>query len=250
MERYFAQVTAILTAIQQTQAEEMRRVASCCTDRLLAGGKLFFFGTGHSHLLAEEVYYRAGGLMNVTPILETALMLHEGGPKSTKLERLEGYAAILLEEYGVGEGDVLFVISNSGLNAAPLEMALGGKARGAIVVAMTNRAQSMQAQPRHSSGKKLYEVADLVLDNCGAVGDAAVRLEGADLAVGPTSTVAGAFMLNSIVVQVAANYVAQGLGPQVFVSANLAEGDQHNAELLKQDRASARGGGRDEQHGS
>lgn len=232
MERYFAKVEEILSRVRETQKAALQLAAKSCTKALLSDKKLFFFGTGHSHMLAEEVYYRAGGLMNVVPILETALMLHEGGPKSTKIERMEGYASILLEEYKVGKDDVIVIISNSGLNAVPVEMALGAKTAGATVIAVTNLKQSMQSEPRHFSRKKLYEVADIVLDNCGNVGDAAVYLEPFRLSVGPTSTVIGAFMLNSIVVQVAENYVEQGRIPQIFMSANMEEGDKHNANLL------------------
>jgi len=232
LDRYFAKVEEILTKVIHTQKEALEQAARTCSEALRANKKLFFFGTGHSHMLAEEVYYRAGGLMNVIPILETALMLHEGGPKSSQLERLEGYAPILLDAYKVGQDDVIFVISNSGFNAVPVEMAMEAKLRGATVIALTNLQHSLQAQPRHSSGKKLYETADIVLDNCGCTGDAAVYMDSLSLAVGPTSTVIGAFMLNSIIVQVVQNEVEQGRRPLIFLSANLTNGDSHNAGLL------------------
>jgi uncharacterized phosphosugar-binding protein len=236
VERYIAKVKEILTTVILTQKEGLNQVAECCTNAILANKQLFFFGTGHSHMLAEEAFYRAGGLMNITPILETGLMLHEGGTKSTKLERMEGYAAILIEEYKVGKDDVIFIISNSGLNAVPVEMALGAKQLGATVIAITNLQQSQQAKPRHASGKKLYEIADIVLDNCGLVGDASVYMDSLKLYVGPTSTVIGAFMINSIVVQVVENCINKGYAPQVYVSANLEEGDDHNAKLLENTR--------------
>ncbi|GGD60160.1 SIS domain-containing protein [Paenibacillus nasutitermitis] len=232
MDRYFAKVEEIFTKVIESQVDAMKQAARACSEAMSANKKLFFFGTGHSHMLAEEVYYRAGGLMNVIPILETALMLHEGGPKSTRIERLEGYAPILLDEYKVGQDDVIFVISNSGLNAVPVEMALGAKLRGATVIALTNLQQSSQEQPRHSSGKKLFQAADIVLDNCGCIGDAAVHMDSLHVAVGPTSTVIGAFILNSIIVQAAQNEVDQGRRPSIFLSANLAKGDSYNAGLM------------------
>lgn len=222
MEIYFSKVKQVLTDIETTQKEAMHKAADICTEALFQGRRLFFFGTDHSHMLAEEPFYRAGGLKNITPILETGLMLHEGEVKSTALERLEGYADILLEHHGVSENDVLFVISNSGVNAVPVEMALGAKRIGAKVIALTSLKHSRQMHPRHSSGKKLFEIADLVLDNCGVYGDAAVELDQYPIMVGPTSTIAGALIINAITVQIAKNYEKSGKEPPVFVSANVA----------------------------
>ncbi|CAG7652690.1 SIS domain-containing protein [Paenibacillus allorhizosphaerae] len=235
MERYFEKVQSIIKQVILTQADMMHKASERCAKVLLANKQLFFFGTGHSHMLAEEAYYRAGGFKQVKPILETALMLHESAVKSTRMERMEGYADILLDEHKVGQDDLIFIISNSGLNAVPVEMAFGAKARGAAVIAITNVKHSMSAAPRHSSGKKLYEIADIVLDNCGDRGDASVRLENVGVAVGPTSSVIGAFIINSVMVQVADNIARQGLVPQVYVSANVEEGDTHNAKLAEND---------------
>lgn len=206
------------------------QAAECCTRALLQNKQLFFFGTGHSHMLAEEAFYRAGGLKGVKPILETALMLHEGETKSTKLERIGGYASILLEEYKVEKEDVIFIISNSGLNAVPVEMALGAKSIGAKVIAITNLMHSQKAKSRHSSQKKLYEIADIVIDNCGKVGDAAVYMETLNVSVGPTSTVIGAFIINSIVVQIVENCIDQGHIPEIYISANVEETQERYEE--------------------
>lgn len=234
LERYFLKVQQTMDQVVQTQKEKMKAAANCCVQAMLENKPLFFFGTGHSHMLAEEAFYRAGGLKQVTPILETALMLHEGAAKSTRMERLGGYASVLLEEYGVNKEDLIFIFSNSGLNAVPVEMALGAKERGATVIAVTNVRQSMEAKPRHTSGKKLYEIADIVIDNCGPVGDAAVVLEPSKQAVGPTSTVIGAFIVNSIVVQASEEYAKHGRVPHIFVSANMEGGDDHNAQLMNE----------------
>lgn len=231
MKRYYENVATILEKCYLTQQQAILQAAERCTEVVLSDKTMFFFGTGHSHMLAEEVFYRAGGLINIHPIFEPALMLHEGGTKSTKMERLEGYANILLEEHKVGAGDVLFVISNSGLNAVPIEMAIGAKERGATVIALTSLKHSGDAKPRHKSGAKLYEIADIVIDNCGCVGDASVYLEAVNLHVGPTSTVVGAFIMNALVVQVAENLIDRGIQPQIYVSANVEQGDAHNARL-------------------
>ncbi|WP_236082189.1 sugar isomerase domain-containing protein [Acidipropionibacterium jensenii] len=143
-------------------------------DTLSAGGRWWVFGTGHSHMIAEEFYGRAGGLTDIHPILEPALMLHESLTKSTLLERRAGLADDLLEVHGLTRGDVIVIASNSGRNAVPVEMAEGAQQRGVAVIAITSMAHSRSVTSRAPSGKKLFELADVVIDNCGTPGDAAV----------------------------------------------------------------------------
>ncbi|NQX60150.1 sugar isomerase domain-containing protein [Paenibacillus qinlingensis] len=177
MDTFMTHVQSILSSVMLTQTDAMKQASEVLANTLVASRKVYIFGTGHSHMLAEEAFYRAGGLKDIIPILESGLMLHEGGPKSTKLERLEGYASVLLDTYQVVRGDVLIVASNSGINAVPVEMALGAKERGATVITITNLKQSMQEPPRHSSHMKVYEIAEIVIDNCGVVGDASVYVD-------------------------------------------------------------------------
>ncbi|GIP36994.1 hypothetical protein J31TS4_02740 [Paenibacillus sp. J31TS4] len=233
MQSYFEQVSKVLETIQKTQQAAMQQAAAVCAEAISSQRMIFILGTGHSHMLAEEPYYRAGGLVPILPILDTGLMLHEDAVKSTQLERLKGYAAILLDRAGVGRGDVLFIASNSGINSVPVEAALEARQRGAYVIALTSLAHSRHAEPRHPSGSRLYEAADLVLDNCGVHGDAAVHLEGLETPIGPTSTIAGAFIMNSIVVKICENLLASGVEPPVFRSANVAGGEAHNNELIE-----------------
>ncbi|HAB18015.1 MAG TPA: SIS domain-containing protein [Verrucomicrobiota bacterium] len=192
---------------------------------------LFVFGTGHSHMLAEELFYRAGGLARVIPILDEALMLHRSAVGSTAMERQEGYAAQVLERYSLTGGDVLIVASNSGRNAVPIELAQAARARGARVIAVTSLAQCRARASRHSSGLKLIDVADLVLDNLGVDGDAGLVVPGVTARVGPTSSLTGVFIMNLIVVSAIDRAVARGFVPEIFVSSN-ADGDAHNQRLL------------------
>lgn len=242
MDRYYEKVTSILEECHRTQQQNIVNAAECSAQSVMAGRQLFFFGTGHSHMLAEEVYYRAGGLKNIKPILEPALMLHEGGTKSTRMERLEDYASILLDEHKVEAGDVLFIISNSGLNAVPIEMAIEAKERGVKVIALTNLKHSAPAKPRHHSGKKLFEVADIVIDNCGLPGDASVHVDSLGISIGPTSTVVGAYIVNAMIVQLVENLIKAGFIPQIYLSANVEEGDEHNARLIGSGTAERQGG--------
>jgi uncharacterized phosphosugar-binding protein len=223
---YLRVATATLEAIAEKQLTAIHTAAGWIADTISQGGLLFITGSGHSHMLAEEVFYRAGGLIAVNPILDPALMLHESALRSSVLERLEGLADIHIEDAGLSENDILVVVSNSGRNAFPIEAALAGKRIGCRVIALTSLQHSKQVHSRHSSGKRLFELADLVLDTCVGYGDAAIELPEPGVKVGPLSTVAGAAILNAVVAQATQVMVAQGHKPQVFVSANLAEDGQ------------------------
>jgi uncharacterized phosphosugar-binding protein len=169
-------------------------------ETIIAGGRIFVFGTGHSHMLAEEGYARAGGLLSVVPIFYTALMLHESVPLSAKIERTPGLAADLLDRAGVKSGEMLFVYSNSGVNHLPVEMALEAKNRGVVTVTVGSIAFAKVA-PLSQQGKRLAEVCDFAIDNAGVPGDGIVSIPGIDWKVGPTSTVIGATIWNALVVE-------------------------------------------------
>ena len=201
-------------------------VAALRADRLVYVG-----GSGHSHLIAEEVFYRAGGIAAAQAILDPELMLHEGAVRSTRIEREEGRAERVLAEYPVGPGDVVFVASNSGRNAYPIELALAAGARGATTIAITSLAHARATTSRHRSGKLLYEVADIVIDNGGAYGDAVLAIEGRDVRMGPTSTIAGVFIVNTIMAEAVAALAAGGIAVDVYQSANM-QGTESEAEAI------------------
>ncbi len=203
------------------QVDEIERAAGHVADALGNGRRVFAFGTGHSHLLAEELYTRAGGLRGIEAVLEPSLMLHEGAAKSSALEKLTGYARILVANAGVGEGDVVVVASSSGRNAVPVEFAEESKARGATVIAVTSREHSGSVDSRAPSGRRLMEVADVVLDNTAPLGDATVSLPDRSEKVGPVSTVAGSVLLQSIVCEAALRLARNGRDPGVLVSYNV-----------------------------
>lgn len=221
-----------LDKLEQTQEAAIDRVAKVCADAIEQGGLLYFFGTGHAHMLCEEPFYRAGGLACVSPILEPSLMLHQGGAKSSALERLPQLGSTVVAESGVGEKDVLFLISNSGRNSVPIDAALEGKKRGAVTVALTSMAHSSAVSSRHPSGKRLFEVCDYVLDNCGVYGDACINLPGLTQAISPTSTVLGAAVVNLVMTETARLLLERGITPPVFASANTDQGDQANKAVI------------------
>lgn len=174
-ERYYEILKETLENAFHGQTGALETAAQRIAESLLNGGMLYTFGTGHGHLLALEIFYRAGGLARVCPILDERLMLHASASESTGWERTDGLADELLARYPVKAGDVLIAISNSGRNTVPVELAMKCRSRGAYVIALTSLRHTGAVTPRNPMGKRLFEVADLVLDNGGALGDAAVE---------------------------------------------------------------------------
>ena len=230
---YLKNIYALLEKLENTQEEVIDQVSEACAEAIYNGGLLYFFGTGHSHMICEEPFYRAGGLGCVSPILETDLMLHEGASKSSSYERVEGLGNVVISHTDVGKGDVLFLISNSGRNCAVIDAALEAKKRGAITVAITSINHSSNVTSRHSGGKNLYQVCDYVLDNGGIKGDASVKLEGLEQMIAPTSSVLDITLVNLIVVNTTEKLIARGMVPPVFTSANTDEGDKANKSILE-----------------
>ncbi len=230
---YFENLQRILARIVTEQGDNIEAAAKAVADTLKNGGRIHTFGTGHSHMLAEEIFYRAGGLVNVNPILETGLMLHESASKSTALERLEGYGEILFDMHGIKEADILFLFSNSGRNGVAIDLGIIARDRGVKTVVITNMEHTMQGKSRHSSGKKLYELGTVVIDNCGCMGDASMEIKEIGRNVAPTSTAAGAAILNAIEARAVEIMVADGFVPEVFSSSNVDGGDEINDAYVK-----------------
>jgi uncharacterized phosphosugar-binding protein len=224
---YRDRIVALFDDILETQSASLDAardavVAALAADRLIHVG-----GSGHSHLLAEEVFYRAGGIAAAQALLDPDLMLHKGAHRSTLIEREEGRAAKVLSNYTIRPGDVVFIASNSGRNAYPIELALLARELGATTIALTSLSHARQVSSRHKSGKLLFEVADLVIDNRGEYGDAALAIPARNVRMGPTSTLAGVFILNTILAEAVAALAAKGIEPDVYQSANVQglEGD-------------------------
>lgn len=230
---YFALVQSKLQEILEQELPNIQKAAELVTESCKQGGKFYVFGSGHSHMIAEELFLRAGGLALVHAILLPELMVHELSRKSTYLERLEGYAPAMVKLYKVEAKDTIMVISNSGRNPVPVEMCLAAKEKGAKVIAMTSMKHSAGCTSRHSSGKKLYEIADVVIDNHADKGDASLPIEGLDACMGPTSTVNGIVIAQALISQVVADLVKAGIEPPVFKSSNVDGGDEYNEELYE-----------------
>lgn len=229
---YLDECVRLLTRVRDEQESAIHEAAELVARAVSSVGLVHLFGTGHSHMLAEELFYRAGGLAQINPILFDGLMLHSGAARSTNLERLSGLADILLDNEPTGPDDVLIIVSNSGGNATCVEMALAAGRRGIATVGVTSMRHATAREARQGGGRRLHEVVDVVLDNQGALGDACVTLDGLDQRVGPTSTVIGAAMLNAVVAESAELMIARGHTPDVFSSSNVEHGDIRNEALV------------------
>jgi len=231
LDEYFDSVIKTLNAIKTDERETMETAADLIYESLSAGGFLYTFGTGHGHMLAEELFYRAGGLVRVKAILETDLMLHISASKSTSYERDASLALNIFEKYNPQKGDVLIIASNSGRNELPVEFAVLAAERGIKTICITNLNHSKGTTARHKSGKKLFQVCDLVIDNHGVKGDACIKVGQTN--VSPTSTVTGAAILQAIIAQTVSISQKNNNELEVYTSSNVEGGDEKNEIYLQ-----------------
>ena len=222
-QEFYGKITEVLAKINDTQQDKIQQAADMIADLIARDGILYILGSGHSLMVGAEAYHRAGGLAPVDIIHDKSF---------GRAERCEGYAKQLLDWYDPPSGSVVVIISNSGRNALPIEMALESKTRGFKTIAITSLAHSQSVSARHPSGKRLFEIADLVIDNCGVPGDAILDVEGVPGKVCATSTIAGALIMDSIMAQVIQNLVDGGIIPPVFLSTNIEGGDEHNKKVF------------------
>ncbi len=232
VEQFHGEVDRVLGAIRATQAEALERGAELIARTVAGGGLVYAFGAGHSQSVALEFYYRAGGLAPCDVIEERTF---------GRAERLAGYARVLLEPYAVGAGDLVVVASNSGRNPLPVEMATEARARGAAVLGITSLAHSRVVAARPPLTQRLFEVCDVVVDNCSVHGDAVVAVGGGGVRVGSVSTLAGVFIAQTLVCRAAEILAGCGREVPVFCSTNVDEGDDRNRSLLAQVKGRVRG---------
>lgn len=233
IQQYFDEIRRQLQQVEETQMEAMQRAAQVMADAIQNDRLIYVFGATHAGILAQELFYRAGGLACVSPILPPGLTCDVRPITMTSvLERHPGYAQIFMSGIPIEAGDVLIVHSVSGRNAVAVEVAQYAKQKGATVIALTSVSYSQSVAPRAGT-QRLFEVADIVLDNCGVIGDAVIALPNMRQRVSPTSTVIGAAILNALVAETVALLLQRGIDPPVFLSANLDGGDVHNARLLQ-----------------
>jgi len=201
---FFDQAMQLLERLKRTEADVIQQAADLCTDRIAKGGLVFLFGNGHSRMMCEEMTPRQGCFPGFVALVELALSNHSAiiGANGLRaplyLENYEGYAEQILRGFHFGENDAFIVISTSGIRPVVVEMAMGAQQRGLPVIAIVSVAHSEHTKAAHSSGKKLTDCADIVIDNQRPIGDCALQLSGLDWHTGPVSTITGAMVINMI----------------------------------------------------
>jgi len=235
IDAYFEKINEILTTVLETQKNSIEQSAQCFADTIVARKKIFAFGCSHGAIIAEEMFYRAGGLAVVNPIFNPALMLNiRPVTLTSEFERMESQSAVLLDASGASEGDCILIHSVSGRNPGVVEMAVNAKNKGMTVIGLTNVAYSSASKSRDKSGKLLYQLCDICIDNKGDFGDGSIQLSGLSGKVGPTSTVIGAAIVNSISVRTAEILIERGVDPPMIQSANIDGNDEKNKKIFEE----------------
>ena len=239
--RYLREISKYIAKLEETQKDNINAAAEVMADAIKNGKQIFSFGASHSFIVTMEMVYRTGGLMLVNPIVPHGMNLDVRPMTMTsQIERIEGYGSVLLEGSPAEAGDVLIIISTSGRNSVALDMAIAARKKGLRIIGITSMDYTLAVTSRHSSGRKLYELCDIVIDNCAPYGDACVeiRLAGGDLEskAGPVSSVSGTAIANQLAVSVCDILQREGVDAPVFVSANTDIGDSYNKKLLEENK--------------
>jgi len=227
--RYISIVQTIIEKIATTQIEAIERAAEICSDTIVKDGLVFCWGGGHSRMSVEEMFPRIGSFPGFYPMVELALTFYtnvvgnDGLEQSFFIERAEGYADSILRSYEFGPHDSMICFSSTGINGVVIDMALSAKERGMPVIAVTSVEHADATSSRHRSGKKLKEIADVVIDNCTPPGDAVVDIPGLKYKVSPTSTVGAATVVNALKARTAELMMAKGVEPVVLTSPHFIE---------------------------
>ena len=230
IQKYKKEVFNLLEKISSNQKDKFFKVAQEFYKTYKKNGMIYIFGTGHSHMLAEEGHFRAGGFAAICPILNSSLMLHEDTIFSSVLERTEGVATNLIKKYNIESKDILVIFTNSGVNQAPLEASYIAKKLKCKTVGVSSESYSKIAK-KSKYKKRLSEVVNYHFDNYGPPGDALIEIK-KNLNVSPFSTIAGSFILNSIISEVAE--LAKNEKPFPFyISGNMPNAEKHNNKLMK-----------------
>jgi uncharacterized phosphosugar-binding protein len=236
--RYHQALTALMDRISSEETGSIERAAELVAQTVVEDRLLFAIGTGgHAVMGAEELFYRAGGLASVSAVMDPGFFLGHGAVRSTRVERIPGYARSILRDYGIRSGDVLVIVNAYGINSATVDAALWCREMGVRSIAVTSvqlqRELPLDHPSRHPSQQNVCDIADVVIDNKIPMGDALVEVPGVTQRMGPSSTFANALCLHLMVLRAAEMLIARGIEPPIWQSANSPGGDEANVGILQ-----------------
>ena len=226
---YFREIEAVLNKIRTTQRDKIIMASHCVADVIENDGIIYIFGCGHSHLIALDCFYRSGGLANVSAMLDTDLMLHNGAAKSSKMEKMSSISESIFERYCITENDMIFVISTSGKNAVPVEMAQTAKKNKIKCISVL----SSEYFNDETGGKKLYEYSDIYIDNFVPHGDAVIEIGNCLEKMGSVSTFASSYIMQTVLTEGAKTAAEKGFDVSIYKSGNVEGGAEFNRALIK-----------------
>lgn len=235
---FFDAANDIVKRLRETQMNALEEAAHLCAEAIARDRLVHLFGTGHSRIPIEEMFPRHGSFPGFHPIVELSMTHHtqvvgaNGQRQAMFIERMEGLGEVILRNFVFHDGDCMMIFSNSGVNAVVIDVALGAKERGLPVIGVVSLDHSLASAPKHSSGKRLGDIADIVIDNCVPKGDALVTVDGLDYPVGPGSTIAYGYIVNALKSMIAAELAAAGKPPLVLTSSTVI-GSEASADLFE-----------------
>lgn len=245
MDLYYDEILSIIHEIRSTERENILKAARMVADQVAKDRLVYVFGPGgHSNLAAMEIFFRAGGLFHVSAMIDQETMLSAGALKSMQVERLPGYGQIIVEDYNIGEGDLLWIVNAYGINSATIDAALTAKARGANVIGVSSVKHAMNCPlnhpARHPSKKNLHDIVDAHIDCKVKLGDAVLEIPGLTQKIGALSTFANGYVMNSIVIEAVNMLVNEGIEPPIWRSGNCPGGDEWNNQFIDRFRGAVR----------
>ncbi len=229
-EKYFKTMQDVVSTVLETQGEAIMKAAEILADTTEKGGIIYGFGTGHSHLVTDDAFWRAATPANYCALLEQSATGSFEITKSYYVENTYGIGKLIVDYHRITSDDCMIIISNSGNNIAPVDAAIRAREKGIPVIAITAVTYSDFLKTKHKDGVKLKDVADVVLDNCSLIGDAAVDIEGFPMKVGSTSTIPNVFLQNAVLTQMVELLVQRGFEPDVYYNGHMAFMDENCAD--------------------
>ena len=232
MKEFNDKVKQLIDIVYQEESDNIKDAGKVIFDAVKEKGILHVFATGHSHMLAEEMFYRAGGLVAINPVLRPFLMQHEGAISSTKFERLSGIAKIIYDGLDINDNDPFIVVSNSGINAVPVEFAQIARGNNHKVIVITSVDSSKNLKPRTIDNKHLYECGDIVINNHVPHGDGIIQTQYGN--VGAVSSIICSYIAQNIILEVINLFIKNNITPPIYMSANIEGGDKHNEKIYEE----------------